>query len=395
VVRPAVQRIVSRTSVVVALGAAALALPAAPATVAAPAHQSSFCPGAESLVPGTTFHHHRVAPGVTLAEGTAHDSRGVVGIHVLRVAVANRKLRFTPLFHSLAELSPLTRLAARHRHLVAAVNTGFYDMFGTGAPYGPLIVDGRPVVMSTTGATVVGFTEQRRVADAQVWLRGTVRAGPDHHSLAAINEVRPPSGLSVYTRAWGSEPIPAPRGAAVRVAQAGRIRSVRSASRQVPRHGELFVAQGASARAWLSALPAGTPTRVVTQVESNQAVPLVQAYGVGSEWVGQAGVVQHGFTCRVHPTSQPARTAIGYDDGGRQLVIVVVADHPGTSSHGLDADQMSGLLVQLGVSRGYAWDGSGSSELLARMSGTGLSLRNYPADGRERPMPLGFGIETS
>ena len=33
------------------------------------------------------------------------------------------------------------------------------------------------------------------------------------------------------------------------------------------------------------------------------------------------------------------------------------------------------------------------AEMIARMPSTGrLSIRNYPADGQERTMPLGFGI---
>jgi hypothetical protein len=52
------------------------------------------------------------------------------------------------------------------------------------------------------------------------------------------------------------------------------------------------------------------------------------------------------------------------------------------------------LMKDLGAGEAYLFDGSGSTELLARMPSnpSALSLRNYPADGAERAMPVGFGI---
>jgi hypothetical protein len=70
-----------------------------------------------------------------------------------------------------------------------------------------------------------------------------------------------------------------------------------------------------------------------------------------------------------------------------------VTDKPGTIVHGLDENQMSKLMVELGAARANLWDGSGSAEMIARMPRTGaLSIRNYTADGGERTMPVGFGI---
>ncbi|MGN6474513.1 MAG: phosphodiester glycosidase family protein, partial [Mycobacteriales bacterium] len=92
-------------------------------------------------------------------------------------------------------------------------------------------------------------------------------------------------------------------------------------------------------------------------------------------------------------TETPARTAYGIADGGKTFVIAEVEDHPGTSVHGLDNNQMSGLMAQLGVDRAFDADGSGSTEMLARLPSSGaMTLRTYPADGQERPMPVGLGI---
>jgi hypothetical protein len=78
------------------------------------------------------------------------------------------------------------------------------------------------------------------------------------------------------------------------------------------------------------------------------------------------------------------------------LILAIVADHPGEDMHGLAANQMARLMADLGAREAYLFDGSGSTEMLARMPSTGrLSLRNWPADGgpeNERTMPVGFGI---
>ena len=74
-------------------------------------------------------------------------------------------------------------------------------------------------------------------------------------------------------------------------------------------------------------------------------------------------------------------------------MIAIVTDHRRDGMHGLDQKEMSRLMVELGVDKAFSWDGSGSSELLARMPGRqSLSMRNYPADGSERPIPVGFGV---
>jgi len=47
----------------------------------------------------------------------------------------------------------------------------------------------------------------------------------------------------------------------------------------------------------------------------------------------------------------------------------------------------------LGAAEAYMFDGGGSSEMVVRPHpGARLSIRNHPSDGRERRIPVGFGI---
>jgi hypothetical protein len=121
--------------------------------------------------------------------------------------------------------------------------------------------------------------------------------------------------------------------------------------------------------------------------------PFRQAYSYSAQVVMAGGVARTDLTCR-RRYPQPARTVIGWADHGRRLLLLVVDDKPGTDMHGLDSNQAARVMADLGANQAFLLDGSGSSEMLARLRShpDRLSLRNYPADGEERSMPVGFGI---
>jgi len=369
-------------------------VPAAGVATAAASRRHQSCPAAESLVPGTAWHHHKLANGVTLAAGVAKDSRGTVNMHVLRVDLTQPRVHAVPLEHHVANRSPLSSLAHGHPHLVAATNTSYFD-FVTGAPTVPLIVSGSAQVMSDSHETVVGIGMSHRVEAGDVSLSGTVTAGKQSQPLHQVNEPFPGSGLGLYDGRWGPARVPGNWNTVNREVVNGKIASgtVSSRNASVPSNGFLLQARGRTATDWLRGISPGTQVSVNKSFKTTARSPFRQAYGVGVQLVAHPGVARTGFSCDSSNTRTPARTAIGWANGGRTMVIVVVADHPDTSEHGLDQDQMSKLMAQLGVSQAYSLDGSGSTELLARSNGrSSLALQNYPADGAERPMPVGLGI---
>jgi hypothetical protein len=398
----------SRIAVTAAAGLTASLLAAAPAAAVSHTHHGGHqnCPKAESLVPAAHLKTQSLGNGVTLSTGTAVDPAGRVVIHVLRADLSSRHVDVKPLVHKLAERSPLSRLAAHRPHLVAATNTGYFD-FRTGAPVGPFISRGKALMLSTRHERVAGIGRGGLVQAGDVWLAAQLTSASVSHAVSAINELRPPSGLAVYTAAWGSR-VFVDRNATTRTAVNGVIGAPNHSSTNrsgggggggsgndvtIPAHGEVLVATSLSAQSWLEGLNTGGTLSSSTTVKTSATSPFSQAYGVGPQIVAQRGLPITGFSCDSSNTRTPARTSIGYAKGGRQLVLVTVDDHPGTSVHGLDEDQMSKLMVQLHVTQAYAFDGSGSTELLARKRGTTtLSLRTYPGDGAERPMPLGLGI---
>src|SRR3954447_12201149 len=208
-------RVCHRHAVAAATAVASVAsmLAAAPASADHGHSQTTSCPAPESLVTGTTWHRHRLAPGVVLAEGRRPDRAGYVDLHVLDVNVTNKHLSFAPLVRRLAQRSPLSQLAGGRPSLVAATNTGYFD-FDAGAPLGPLVDRLHPWLSSATKATVVGFGTTGLVQAGQIGLAGSVTVGRSSSKpLAGLNVVSPPTGVTAYTSRWGTVGISIPRGA--------------------------------------------------------------------------------------------------------------------------------------------------------------------------------------
>jgi Phosphodiester glycosidase len=350
------------------------------------------CPRPESLVTKAAWHRHTLTRGVVLSEGTASDVRGFVSMHVLTVDMTQTGISFRPLMRHLAERSPLSLLTAGHRKLVASTNTSYYDFY-TGSPLGPVVNASKPVTAFASGRSVVGIGTDHRVHFGHLRLVGSVTVGRSTHSLAALNVLNVPNGVTLFTPTWGSKYIHLPYGAKTRYVTRGVLSSGTGRWTTPPSSGHLMlVARGTTATNWLSSLRKGATVSSTRAVKADTAVPFRTAFQAGANIVAKPGVVITGLPCRIaYP--QPARTALGMANGGRKLILVVVSDHPGTSMHGLDESQMSKVMVDLGAAHAYLFDGSGSSEMIARMPATGLlSMRNYPADGAERTMPVGLGI---
>jgi hypothetical protein len=369
-------------------------VPATPAALAGGTDYTTNCPKPESLVSGTTWHRHRLSSAVTLREGRRRDANGYVDMHVLYVDTTSTRLHIRPLVRKLAMRSKLTSLASGRRKLVAATNAGYYD-FRFGTPLGPVVSGGAAQLASSRHQRVVGFTRTNRTQAGYLWLAGSVRAGGSTRPLAGLNVLWPTNGVTVYTPRWGSTPLNMPRDALGRYVSGGLVSSGVRLYGDAPRHGLLLVARGAVAQTWLRSLRVGDPVSVSKSLGTDAPAPFRTAFGVGAQIVKPGGVARTDLTCRkAYP--QPARTAVGFADRGRRLILAVVADHPGDDMHGLAAGQMARLMADLGAGQAYLLDGSGSTEMLARMPSTGkLSLRNWPADGgpdHERTMPVGIGI---
>ncbi len=106
-----------------------------------------------------------------------------------------------------------------------------------------------------------------------------------------------------------------------------------------------------------------------------------QALGIHSILVANGAVVNTDLTPRLAP-----RCAVGVRSD--QSVFFLLADgRKDPYSHGLTLQETARLMKDLGAVWAGNLDGGGSSTLLTRTPGeTALTVKNYPSDGKERPV---------
>jgi hypothetical protein len=135
----------------------------------------------------------------------------------------------------------------------------------------------------------------------------------------------------------------------------------------------------------LSAQPGSPEAMLIRSLTPGERVTLFWSFG----WAGVADsiggyplLLRDGeimvtrcwaYLCYRHP-----RTAIGVDDAGRVLLVVV--DGRRRASVGMDLVQLANLMRRLGAVSALNLDGGGSSTMVVRGK-----VKNRPSDGRERP----------
>ena len=93
--------------------------------------------------------------------------------------------------------------------------------------------------------------------------------------------------------------------------------------------------------------------------------------------------------------SDPAlhpRTAVGFDDSGSWLLMVVVDGRQPGFSEGVTLYELAGILQSRGCSESINLDGGGSSIMLVRESGRDVRTLNSPSGKAHRPVPVMLGV---
>ena len=94
-----------------------------------------------------------------------------------------------------------------------------------------------------------------------------------------------------------------------------------------------------------------------------------------------------------NPNDAAPRTALGFKDGGKTLVLATWDGPGGTGHGGIGIDREAADLAARGVQTAVNLDGGGSTTMVARALGEdAVSVRNNPSDGHERNDPNGVGV---
>jgi Phosphodiester glycosidase/Calcineurin-like phosphoesterase len=84
-------------------------------------------------------------------------------------------------------------------------------------------------------------------------------------------------------------------------------------------------------------------------------------------------------------TSEAGTTVIGINQDGTKAIMAVFDGEQASIGEGFGLDQMAAWLVSQGMYQGMAFDGGGSSEMVARLPGQiSATVQNSPSDGDQR-----------
>ena len=206
----------------------------------------------------------------------------------------------------------------------------------------------------------------------------------------------PANGLVAYTSDWGTYSRSrgfsgvANANLAEVLVQNGKVVSVTAqgpaGAGEIPADGFFLVGRDAAATA-LRALKPGDDVTLDYALTDDLAKQMKFALGEGGTIVRDGQVVS-GLDRSIAP-----RTALGFKDGGRTLVLATWDGPGGTGKGGIGIDREAADLVARGIETAVNLDGGGSSTLVARALGEdSVTVRNNPSDGSERSDPNGVGV---
>ena len=89
----------------------------------------------------------------------------------------------------------------------------------------------------------------------------------------------------------------------------------------------------------------------------------------------------------VHP-----RTALGFDDTGKWLLLVVVDGRQPGYSEGITLHELAKIMQDKGCTQAINLDGGGSSIMLIRDQENKIRTFNRPSGGSHRPLPVMLGV---
>ena len=102
--------------------------------------------------------------------------------------------------------------------------------------------------------------------------------------------------------------------------------------------------------------------------------------------------VNTGATARVTPSTREPRTAVGVNQAGTRLYMMVIDGRQPTWSVGVTLSELGDLMLEKGVWRAINLDGGGSSAF-SYLNDAGSIVNNKPSDGSARNVAVNLGIK--
>lgn len=364
----------------------------APATASANGSPLQRCVSPVVLgVPVTT---QRLAEGVRLRAWDLPDASSTSAAQVRLTVVdsAPSAARLVPRIRKLPDAVDPMKLANGDA-LVALVNSGYFDYLADGdlEPVGPIAIDGRVVYAAPGYARVLRLDPQAGSPLAiTARLKGALRTAGVAIPIAAVNTTRlATTGATIYTEDWSRPTTP----------RAGTRVLVRDDTILTIDHGSGRPPAGALAlqipRQWRAA-----SGRLLPGMKVSTSARLVDPHGAAIHTaVGRGTMVLNGGRlandCTTSAIQSRPRTLLAWDLNGHVWVATATSGRPdageGIRLGGTTTQQVATWLHQLGAGNAVAFDGGGSTIMLARIGGR-LARVDLPANTWRRPIPVGLAL---
>ncbi len=339
-----------------------------------------------------------VAPGVVQGEYDLVTQGGPIVVHAIAVSPNRDDVRIDSVLanDALTSSGETVSSMAHRTGAVAGINADYFDIGNTNRPTNVVVHAGR-LLQTPRKRYSLAIDKNGLPHIVESRFEGQVKLGDRTLSLDGVNEMPPPNGgISLLTPEFGWVP-PSDDLTLVAIAPTSgtppfatyRVNAVAdNLNRQPPGY---YLAIGINAYGNAGVPDPGDVLAVSGDLAPFEAGRITAAVGGGpmilehGQWFDDADGPSGGEYAMRIPSSG---AAIGPD--GTLFLIEVDGRQPAYSV-GVTRPEFAALMRALGADQGLAFDGGGSSELVARDLGApGASLQNLPSDGRERP--VGDGI---
>ncbi|MEZ7897551.1 MAG: phosphodiester glycosidase family protein [Flaviflexus sp.] len=284
---------------------------------------------------------------------------------------------------------------------IAGVNGSFFDINGSKAPEGVGISeeDGIVTVPVGTGSgqivsghvpVVFGEDGLGKFAGVKLTTSVTVNGQPTDIPVDGVNSWTLNAGnIGLYNHLWGDytreHVLAGGTGTEVIIDPNGRVTSVGIPTvGQLPEGAQSLVERDGGAGR-LAEINVGDIVEIETSVTSD-------GQEISAAIESNARVVNNGQPVTSRDTTVHPRTAIGFNETGSIMYLVVVDGRQATST-GVSLTDLGILMHELGAYSAGNLDGGGSTTMGAVAPGESEATTPHnPSDGYERPVPNGIGL---
>ncbi|WP_308636658.1 stalk domain-containing protein [Paenibacillus silvisoli] len=414
------------------LGAALLAQPITtiigPVSTAAAAAGDSAAVNPAAQQQLTRIYEEMITSGAKRVDYTWMNKPGegavLSRVHVIEVDLTNPYVKLDVMNGNPGSVSSVGSVSnmVSENGAVAGVNGDYFNTAnGKGSPIGAEVTAGALVSSPSklTGMYAFAVTADRKPVIDMYGFEGAVTAGDGStFALSGINKAayktEPDNAYShanamyIYTSAWTqSRPdvadssttpteVLVQNGVVTQVAENAMIPGA------VPADGYILRTHGKAAQYVKEHLQVGQPVQasynLIAQSTGQKVDPSSLQMLIGGHTIlvdqGKAAAYSRNPSS-ISPNTDRARTAVGYSQDGKKVLVITVEDSG--SSQGVTLPELQQLMVQLGVWKGVNLDGGGSTTMVARPLGeTGTQLA-FPTEygDTQRQVANGLGVYTT